>query len=268
MAGAPLDLTDLVGLDMEPGAVARQGTETVPPSLSLAEVAAFVLPMAPEHLRRVLRQNPGLPQGRGPQGRGPERGSGSGAGEGTPGEQRRFSPRDMADLRAHFMATGAPARWQPARPPGGRAAVVVMAGPSGGMGKTVALCHLAVAAALSGRRVLVIAGDPWNGLAQALGASPPAIAAPPDGGLFGLLARAEGRRLARLHAADIADILEALPRVGGGTGGGAAAPGADLLAGSRSGTAGWDRRQPGGAGRPGPGAMGGHSARQWRRGWS
>ena len=137
----PADLASLMALP---------APAPVPPRLlSVWEVTSWVLPMAPEHFRRVLAAHPALPQGT--------------AGEGG---GRWFAPSDLAPLRAHFAQGTRRARYQPPRPT--RAALVALAGPLGAMGRTSALLHLAVGAALSGYRILVIEGDAGGTLGRAL----------------------------------------------------------------------------------------------------
>ena len=135
--------------------------------VSIWEITTWILPMAPEHLRRVLAQTPGLPQGR----------------TGTEGGTRWFSLADVAALRAHFAGVGARTGgrtgsrtsgrgkvYRPHRPPGARAPLIAMAGPQGRVGRSTGLLHLACAAALAGYRVLVLDADPAGILARQLGA--------------------------------------------------------------------------------------------------
>lgn len=164
---------------------------------SIWEITSWILPMAPEHFRRVLAESPDLPQGS------------SGAEGGT----RWFSAADLAVLRRHFTARARAGRYRPPRPEGVRAPILTMAGPQGGSGRSTALLHLATAAALNGWRVLVIDADPGGQLAPRLGphlgprlglreadrfrgeTSP----APLDGALA-LIARAAARHLRRMNA--------------------------------------------------------------------
>lgn len=160
---------------------------------SIWEITSWILPMAPEHFRRVLAETPDLPQGS------------SGAEGGT----RWFSATDLAALRRHFSARARAGRYRPPRPEGVRAPILAMAGPQGGAGRTTALLHLATAAALNGWRVLVIDADPGGQLAPRLGARlvhPPGdrfrsetSPAPLDGALA-LIARAAARHLRRMNA--------------------------------------------------------------------
>lgn len=156
--------------------------------LSIREIATWVLPMAPEHLRRTLRAHPELPQGRpGAETAGVERG----------GRMRWFTPAEVARIRSHFAAGGA-ARWRPAPLRPGAPPVVALAAPLGRAGRTTALLHLATAAALSGRRVLAVDADPAATLTRALGLPPAGAEAET---LLALLATAAGAELRRLNAA-------------------------------------------------------------------
>jgi chromosome partitioning protein len=112
-----------------------------PRPLSIWEITSWILPMAPEHFRRVLAAEPHLPQGT----------------AGAEGGTRWFSPADLAPLRAHFATGPRKARYEPAH--GLRAPLVALTGPLGQMGRSTALLHLAVGSALQGYRILVIEGD-------------------------------------------------------------------------------------------------------------
>jgi chromosome partitioning protein len=150
--------------------------------ISIWEITSWILPMAPEHFRRVLAATPSLPQGI----------------AGAEGGTRWFSPADLAALRAHFATGPRKGRHQPARPP--RAPLVTLTAPLGGMGRSTALLHLATGAALSGYRILVIDGDP----AGALGLSLPAPVGPDKtggAGVLSLIARSAARHLRRLNEA-------------------------------------------------------------------
>ena len=127
----------------------------LPRTASIWEITTWILPMAPEHLRRVLAQNPKLPQGV----------------AGKDGGTRWFSFADVTILRAHFAPLSRSNRYGPKRPIQTRAPLVAMAGPSGGIGRSTALLHLAVGAVLAGFKVLVIDADPAGRLAQDLGAA-------------------------------------------------------------------------------------------------
>ncbi len=120
--------------------------------ISIWEITAWILPMAPEHFRRVLAADPSLPQGT----------------AGAEGGTRWFTQSDLVALRAHFATGPRKSRYLPTPAP--RAPLITLAGPLGGMGRSTALLHLATAAALSGYRILVIDGDPAGSLGHALGA--------------------------------------------------------------------------------------------------
>lgn len=106
------------------------------------EITTFLLPVSVGHFRRVLRDNPDLPQGT-PEGD-------------SPNAMRWFSFEDVAVLRGYFDTQG-----RKPTPSGFKTAPVIgLIHPFGGTGKTTALLHLAMAAALSGQKVLVIDADP------------------------------------------------------------------------------------------------------------
>jgi len=148
--------------------------------ISIWEITRWILPMAPEHLRRVLAAEPDLPQGEGA----------------VDGGTRWFSPADLAALRRHFARPGAKARHLPARPAGARAPLVVLAQPQGGMGRSFAALHLATAAALAGWRVLLIDADPAGRLHDGLG-----VAAAEGPGVAGVIGRDAARHLRRQNLA-------------------------------------------------------------------
>lgn len=164
-----------------------------PRLFSIWEITTWILPMAAEHLRRVLRQTPSLPQGQ------PET-PGAAAAPTSSGSTRWFTAADVATLRRHFAAVqdrtpGSRKTYAPRRCPGARAPLIALTAPLGRAGRTTATLHLAVAASLSGYRVLVIDADPAGRLAHVLGAVPdPALQ---GGTLLPLIARACGLHLRR-----------------------------------------------------------------------
>lgn len=167
--------------------------------VSIWEITTWILPMAAEHLRRVLRQNPALPQGH-------NLGSAD-TDTRSDGATRWFSLADVASLRRHFAATGAAHKaYVPARPAGatGRhAPLIALTGPLGNTGRTTATLHLACAAALAGYKVLVIDADPGGRLAHSLGATVgPGTGQGTGQGdtLLSLIARAFGLHLRQLNA--------------------------------------------------------------------
>ena len=111
-----------------------------------------MIPVAPAHLRRVLKANPALPQGVGESG------------------SRWFTLEEVMALRAHLAAEGSPSKpYLPWRPEGLPAKVVAVANFKGGSGKTTTAAHLAMAAALDGYRVLVIDLDSQGSMTSILG---------------------------------------------------------------------------------------------------
>ena len=119
---------------------------------SLWEITRYLLPVAPAHLRRVIRANPELPQGEGE------------------GGSRWFTLEEVLELRRFFAAEGSAAKeYLPFRPPGAPAKIVAVANFKGGSGKTTTAAHLAMAAALDGYRVLVIDLDSQGSMTSLLG---------------------------------------------------------------------------------------------------
>ncbi|WP_410218235.1 AAA family ATPase [Paracoccus sp. (in: a-proteobacteria)] len=116
------------------------------------EVCRYLIPVATAHFRRVLRKNPGLPQG---------------VGE---GKSKWFSLEDVLRLRDHFAAEGAADReYRPWRPEGLPAKVMAVANFKGGVGKTSTAAHLAMSAALDGYKVLVIDLDSQGSMTSIMG---------------------------------------------------------------------------------------------------
>lgn len=158
--------------------------QTAPPSkpeprlISIWEITSWILPMAPEHLRRVLAAEPSLPQGS----------------AGVEGGTRWFTPADVAILRGHFAARSRTRRYQPLRPASSTAALIALAQPLGKAGRSTAALHLATAAALAGYRVLLIDADPAGDLANTLQAP-----AATGTGVLSLIARSAALHLRRLN---------------------------------------------------------------------
>ncbi len=105
------------------------------------EITRYLIPVAQAHFRRVLKQNPDLPQGLSE----------------TEGGAKWFTLDEVLKLRAHFATEGSKAKeYRPYRPEGLPAKLVAVANFKGGVGKTSTAAHLAMSAALDGYKVLVI----------------------------------------------------------------------------------------------------------------
>jgi len=119
------------------------------------EITKYLIPVAPAHFRRVLRQNPNLPQGV----------------TETDGGARWFALDEVLRLRAHFGTEGSKAKeYIPYRPKGLPAKIVAVANFKGGVGKTSTCAHLAMSAALDGYKVLVIDLDSQGSMTSIFGA--------------------------------------------------------------------------------------------------
>jgi chromosome partitioning protein len=118
------------------------------------EITRYLIPVAPAHFRRVLRQNPDLPQGL----------------TETEGGAKWFTLDEVLRLRAHFAAEGSKAKdYRPYRPEGLPAKIVAVANFKGGVGKTSTAAHLAMSAALDGYRVLVVDLDSQGSMSSIFG---------------------------------------------------------------------------------------------------
>jgi chromosome partitioning protein len=118
------------------------------------EITRYLIPVAQAHFRRVLKQNPDLPQG---------------ASE-TEGGAKWFTLDEVLRLRAHFAAEGSKAKeYLPWRPKGLPAKIVAVANFKGGVGKTSTCAHLAMSAALDGYRVLVVDLDSQGSMTSIFG---------------------------------------------------------------------------------------------------
>ncbi len=118
------------------------------------EITRYLIPVAQAHFRRVLKQNPDLPQGRSE----------------TEGGAKWFTLDEVLRLRAHFGAQGSKAKnYLPYRPAGQPAKLVAVANFKGGVGKTSTAVHLAMSAALDGYRVLVIDLDSQGSMTSIFG---------------------------------------------------------------------------------------------------
>ena len=118
------------------------------------EITRYLIPVAPAHFRRVLKQNPDLPQGLSE----------------TEGGAKWFTLDEVLRLRAHFGAEGSRTKpYLPWRPQGLPAKMVAVANFKGGVGKTSTAAHLAMSAALDGYRVLVIDLDSQGSMTSLFG---------------------------------------------------------------------------------------------------
>jgi chromosome partitioning protein len=116
------------------------------------EICRYLIPVAASHLRRVLRNNPELPQGEGE------------------GGSKWFTLEEVLALRNHFAEEGASSKeYRPFRPKGLPAKVVAVANFKGGVGKTSTAAHLAMSAALDGYKVLVIDLDSQGSMTSIMG---------------------------------------------------------------------------------------------------
>jgi len=116
------------------------------------EICRYLIPVAPAHLRRVLRSHPDLPQGEGA------------------GGSKWFTLEEVISLRNHFAQEGLATRqYRPWKPAGAKAKVTAVANFKGGVGKTSTAAHLAMSAALDGYRVLVIDLDSQGSMTSIMG---------------------------------------------------------------------------------------------------
>ena len=163
---------DLAGRGLD-----ETGTKTLR-RFSTWEITKYLIPVAPAHFRRVLRQNPDLPQGT----------------TETEGGAKWFTLDEVLRLRAHFAAEGAQGRdYLPYRPGGLPAKVIAVANFKGGVGKTSTAAHLAMSAALDGYRVLVVDLDSQGSMTSIFGGR----VADEWQTVFPLLARHYGEHLRR-----------------------------------------------------------------------
>ncbi|MDJ0820348.1 MAG: AAA family ATPase [Paracoccaceae bacterium] len=120
------------------------------------EITRYLIPVATGHFRRVLKQNPDLPQGRSE----------------TQGGAKWFTLDEVLRLRAFFGSEGSKAKeYLPYRPAGQNAKLVAVANFKGGVGKTSTAAHLAMSAALDGYKVLVIDLDSQGSMTSIFGGS-------------------------------------------------------------------------------------------------
>ena len=119
------------------------------------EITKYLIPVAPAHFRRVLRQNPDLPQGL----------------TETEGGAKWFTLDEVLRLRAFFATEGAQNRdYLPYRPRNLPAKVMAVANFKGGVGKTSTAAHIAMSAALDGYKVLVVDLDSQGSMSSIFGA--------------------------------------------------------------------------------------------------
>lgn len=118
------------------------------------EITKYLIPVAPAHFRRVLKQNPDLPQGQSE----------------TEGGAKWFSLDEVLKLRTHFASEGSKAKeYRPYRPEGLPAKIIAVANFKGGVGKTSTCAHLAMSAALDGYKVLVVDLDSQGSMTSIFG---------------------------------------------------------------------------------------------------
>jgi len=132
----------------------EQGAARALRLFSTWEITRYLIPVATGHFRRVLKQNPDLPQGRSE----------------TEGGAKWFTLDEVLRLKAHFGQEGSKAKeYLPYRPAGQPAKLVAVANFKGGVGKTSTAAHLAMSAALDGYRVLVIDLDSQGSMTSIFG---------------------------------------------------------------------------------------------------
>ncbi|MBY6006617.1 AAA family ATPase [Salipiger bermudensis] len=118
------------------------------------EITRYLIPVATGHFRRVLKQNPELPQGSSE----------------TEGGAKWFTLDEVLRLKAHFGQEGSKTKeYLPYRPKGQPAKMVAVANFKGGVGKTSTAAHLAMSAALDGYKVLVIDLDSQGSMTSIFG---------------------------------------------------------------------------------------------------
>ena len=122
------------------------------------EITRYLIPIAQAHFRRVLKQNPELPQGMSE----------------TETGAKWFTLDEVLKLRAFFGSQGSKTKeYQPYRPAGLPAKMVAVANFKGGVGKTSTAAHLAMSAALDGYKVLVIDLDSQASMTSVFGGTVP-----------------------------------------------------------------------------------------------
>lgn len=105
------------------------------------EITTYMIPVSAQHLRRVLKANPDLPQGVSEK----------------DGGAKMFTLDEVNTIRAFLDSEGQAAKgYRPYRPEGQPAKIAAVCNFKGGVSKTTTGAHLAMAAALDGYKVLVI----------------------------------------------------------------------------------------------------------------
>ncbi len=160
--GAPTATSDFAALadacargraDLASRGLGEEGRKTLR-LFSTWEITRYLIPVAPAHFRRVLKQNPDLPQGMSE----------------TESGAKWFTLDEVLRLRAHFAAEGSRAKeYLPWRPKDLPAKIVAVANFKGGVGKTSTCAHLAMSAALDGYKVLVIDLDSQGSMTSIFG---------------------------------------------------------------------------------------------------
>lgn len=142
------------------------------------EITTFMLPVTAQHLRRVLKANPDLPQGEAEK----------------PGGPRSFSLDEVNAIRRFLEAEGQQGKgYRPYRPEGQPAKIVSVCNFKGGVSKTTTGAHLAMAAALDGYRVLVVDLDSQASMSTMFGTT----AEDESQTAYSILARHRARHVAR-----------------------------------------------------------------------
>jgi chromosome partitioning protein len=160
--GSPMGTSDFAALaeacargrtDLASRGLGEEGRKALR-MFSTWEITRYLIPVATQHFRRVLKQNPDLPQGRSE----------------TETGAKWFTLDEVLRLRAHFAQEGSKAKeYLPWRPKGLPAKIIAVANFKGGVGKTSTCAHLAMSAALDGYRVLVIDLDSQGSMTSIFG---------------------------------------------------------------------------------------------------
>lgn len=139
--------------DLTERGLGKDGRKTLR-RFSTWEITRYLIPVASAHFRRVLKQNPDLPQGLSE----------------TEGGAKWFTLDEVHRLRAFFGAEGSKSKgYLPYRPKNLPAKIVAVANFKGGVGKTSTAAHLAMSAALDGYKVLVVDLDSQGSMTTVFG---------------------------------------------------------------------------------------------------